>query len=859
MLRDLTENLGGAPVASSIELPGREAAVEQPASGPPVGEPAPSDAGSAAAASHPQSDRPPLRNVAPGKLAYEVADLTEGLELRHGTIGNASLVFARLGSLGAKAGIRESDRWFCTRDDRFLKGFRELCYKRLGRGPGASMLAEAIAHLEARGFGCEREPVASRIASKDGAIWLSLGPATNEVVKITPVGWEVVEGGPVLFRHADNADTLPIPARGGSVDLLRRHLPNVSEAHWPALVGFIVATFVPEGAFPILCLSGPPESGKSFTTELVRAICDPVVGLDARGEFPEKEEDLFTIASGQHVLSFDNLSRVDADISDALCCLTTGAAAQVPNRPVENTTWNEIQVFLAATGMRLPTEAEWEYACRAGSTTAYPNNTNDDGLLGSIGWISTNAGGQSRPVGGKPSNRFGVYDMVGNVSELVYDFYAANFYTSNPVGNPAGPSSGEARVVRGWSYLPTTNSSNHRSSWRGSMGPTVGGSSIGFRVARSIDTVFAPQISTVDPSYGPPSGGTGVTIEGTNLINTTSVLVGGRPVTGLFVYTDELLESYGNVAFTTGPESSLGPKDVIVSTPGGAFVKPGAFRYLTTPSWATVLEADPSPSFVPDASMRDRIVATGLPWRVVDTATQVEMLLVPPGTYSMGCSASGTSGCNPEESPVHAVTITSPFYLGRYEVTQAEWQARMGSNPSNFKTASPQVPIESVPLRPVERVSWNMVANYLAGTGMRLPTEAEWEYAYRAGTTTAFHSSNLAPAGTNDESATGAGNIAWTSANSVAQTRPRSSKPANALGFHDMAGNVREWVNDWYSATYDGGSPASNPPGPATGTERVLRGGSWDVAPGEARSSARSKVPPGSTYESFGFRVARTP
>jgi hypothetical protein len=328
VLRDLTENLGGAPIASNIELPGREAAVEQPSPGP-VGEPARSDSGSTTAASHPQSDRPALRNIAPGKLAYEVADLTEGLELRHGTIGNASLVFARLGSLGAEAGIRESDRWFCTSDYRFLKGFRELCYKRLGRGPGESMVAEAIAHLEARGFGCEREPVASRIAAKDGAIWLSLGPATNEVVKITPVGWEVVEGGPVLFRHADNADTLPIPARGGSVDLLRRHLPNVSDAHWPALVGFIVATFVPEGAFPILCLSGPPESGKSFTTELVRAICDPVVGLDARGEFPEKEEDLFTIASGQHVLSFDNLSRVDADISDALCCLTTGAARQV--------------------------------------------------------------------------------------------------------------------------------------------------------------------------------------------------------------------------------------------------------------------------------------------------------------------------------------------------------------------------------------------------------------------------------------------------------------------------------------------------------------------------------------------------
>jgi formylglycine-generating enzyme required for sulfatase activity len=273
--------------------------------------------------------------------------------------------------------------------------------------------------------------------------------------------------------------------------------------------------------------------------------------------------------------------------------------------------------------------------------------------------------------------------------------------------------------------------------------------------------------------------------------------------------------------------------------------------------WATVLEQSPDPAIVTSASLRKAIAATDLPWRVRDNTTNIEMLLIPPGTFNMGCSASNQFGCFSGENPVHAVTLTNAFYIGRYEVTQAQWTARMGSNPSLYQSASAQVPAAEVPNRPVDRVSWNMIQGFLAVTGMRLPTEAEWEYAYRAGTTTAFHSMPGFPNGTNDD--TLVGNIAWFNGNANSQTRPVGGKAANALGLHDMSGNLWEWVNDWYSGTYYASSPSTNPPGPASGTYRVLRGGTWSYGSFDLRSSDRYGGTPGNPSIFGGFRVARAP
>jgi formylglycine-generating enzyme required for sulfatase activity len=303
----------------------------------------------------------------------------------------------------------------------------------------------------------------------------------------------------------------------------------------------------------------------------------------------------------------------------------------------------------------------------------------------------------------------------------------------------------------------------------------------------------------------------------------------------------------------------VGAVDVVVTGAKGSVTVVGGFTYLSvvTPSWATLIEAQPDPAVVTSSTLRAAITATGLAWRVKDTATQIEMLLIPPGTFQMGCSASQWYGCNSDENPVHTVTLTNAFYLGRYEVTQAQWQARMGSNPSAFQSASAQVPAAQVPNRPVERVSWNTIQGFLTQTGMRLPTEAEWEYAYRAGTTTAFHGFTGHLGGTNDDALLG--NIAWYGSNSNSQTRPVGGKLGNGYGLHDMSGNVWEWVNDWYSSSYYSSGPQNNPTGPTTGSYRVFRAGGWGDSPNSCRASIRGVEPPGTTDSYGGFRAARTP
>jgi len=357
-------------------------------------------------------------------------------------------------------------------------------------------------------------------------------------------------------------------------------------------------------------------------------------------------------------------------------------------------------------------------------------------------------------------------------------------------------------------------------------------------VAANAYTYLPPSISSIAPNAGIIRGGTRITISGEYLALTTGVTVGGVPASSVTIVD-------ANTVTATTPQGALGFANVVVTGGKGTITVPGGFRYVPVqvPSWATFVEADPDPVVVTNAALRAAIASTGFAWRVKDTATQIEMLLVPPGTFTMGCTASNQYACASNENPTHAVTLTQAFYMGRYEVTQGQWVAKFGNNPSYFAAYSDSAS------RPVELVSWNTVQYFLSATGMRLPSEAEWEYACRAGTTTAFNNGSNAD--------TSVGTIAWYWSNSSSQTHAVGGKAANALGLFDMEGNVWEWVSDWY-AGYSSGAQ-TDPLGPGSGSAHVSRGGSWYYPTNSMRSSYRYGSSGEWRYSDIGFRVARNP
>jgi formylglycine-generating enzyme required for sulfatase activity len=249
--------------------------------------------------------------------------------------------------------------------------------------------------------------------------------------------------------------------------------------------------------------------------------------------------------------------------------------------------------------------------------------------------------------------------------------------------------------------------------------------------------------------------------------------------------------------------------------------------------WADVLVDAPNPSIITDSSIRERISVTGLPWRVRDRTTGIEMVVIPPGKYMRGASP-GESDADDDERPAHEVVITKAFYMGVYEVTQGEWQKLMGNNPSYFRGDR----------LPVEEVSWEDAHEFLRkSNGLRLPTEGEWEYACRADTRSSRHGELDA--------------IAWHGRNSRNMTHAVGSQLANGYGLHDTLGNVWEWCADWYGS-YNS-SEQRDPAGPSSGEYRVCRGGSWYGDDWGCRASYRFSFAPAGRLDSLGFRVARTP
>jgi uncharacterized surface protein with fasciclin (FAS1) repeats/formylglycine-generating enzyme required for sulfatase activity len=334
-----------------------------------------------------------------------------------------------------------------------------------------------------------------------------------------------------------------------------------------------------------------------------------------------------------------------------------------------------------------------------------------------------------------------------------------------------------------------------------------------------------------------------------------------------------------------------------VTPPPAPAPKPASVRAPTSLDWCEVIEKDVDPKVVTDAALREAIAGTGLPWRVRDKASGIEMLLVPPGQFMMGKSA-GDAEALANEVPAHAVTLSQPYYLGRYEVTKEQWgkvlgrDARTGAEGvkpgvqgvqvdagggrtvivsggyelvdskgnrvQTKQTAEPgpdgtivftTTAAEAGPAGPPDTRSglpvtagWSNTAEFCRLAGLRLPTEAEWEFACRAGVQAPRYGELDA--------------IAWHLGNSGGRKHPVGTKAANALGFHDMIGNAWEWVGDWYGDYTR--SAKTDPTGPETGKSRIARGSFFDFEDGFCRASRRYEIQ-SVDFGKSGFRVARNP
>jgi formylglycine-generating enzyme required for sulfatase activity len=455
---------------------------------------------------------------------------------------------------------------------------------------------------------------------------------------------------------------------------------------------------------------------------------------------------------------------------------------------VEAVSWENAQEFCSklssrpdeqAVGWRyrLPTEAEWEYACRAGSTLRYGFDESGESL-DAYAWYDKNSEKQTHPVGQKKPNAWGLYDMQGNVHEFCADWYDGSYYgqfAGQVAVDPAGPSASPvtSRVLRGCSwYMARTDCRSALRNWGGPRDRNLDG---GFRVAagRSVALPDKPPLDKRQPVKSQPE-----------------------------------------------PHKAISPPPLTVAP----FDNAQANRHQATSAKDLGMEVE------------------------ITNSIGMKLVLIPAGEFLMG-----SPDLEEDAKPQHQVRITRPFYLGVFEVTQAEYERVIGLNPSHFRGAGGAAP--------VERVSWDdaqafcvklsaLAEEQAAGRRYRLPTEAEWEYACRAGSTLRYGF---------DESEELLGDHAWYRSNAGSTTHPVGQKKPNAWGLYDMQGNAYEWCSDWYDATYYGqlvGKVAVDPAGPASALNRVLRGGNWNFHAYHCRMAFRGECSPELRDCGNGFRVA---
>ena len=585
------------------------------------------------------------------------------------------------------------------------------------------------------------------------------------------------------------------------------------------------------------------------------------------------------------------------------------------NRPVETINWVDAVAFCtqltaqeqaagrlpAGWAYVLPTESQWEYACRAGTTSAYSWGASIASSNANYNWDGgANDGNdfkQTRDVGQYAANSWGFFDMHGNVWEWTANWYQAAYPTGNPVIDPIGPATGSTRVYRGGSE----NNAGPvlRSARREDDPPSTRNHHIGFRV------VFQP----VQPDTANPVlelfGGAGITREAGqawaepgaaghdardgNL--TDSITISGTVdmnTTGAYVLTYSVADAAGNeanasrtvtVVDTTNPVLTLLGDANMSQAKDSAWVDPGATAsdsldgnltssititgtvdVNTTGVYTLTYSVSDGASNEANATRTVNVGQASTHTADLNASVQLQMLWVEPGTFTMGSPTTETDRQADREDE-HNVSLTKGFYLGKYEVTQAQYQAVMTGNTDSLSATPSEWP--NNPNRPVEKVSWadaqifltrlnaQQSANIPAGWAYVLPTESQWEYACRAGTTTMYSWGN----DINSSRANYNWDGAYNTGVDFKQTRDVGQYAANPLGFFDMHGNVSEWTADWYQAAYPSGNPVVNPTGPASGSIRVKRGGSWSNGGTYLRSAKRNTNAPSNRYTTLGFRV----
>ncbi len=460
----------------------------------------------------------------------------------------------------------------------------------------------------------------------------------------------------------------------------------------------------------------------------------------------------------------------------------------------------------------------------AGTTTPFSfgrtNNAHEANVDGENPYGTEDKGPLVRrpvEVGSYPANAFDLQDMHGNVWEWCQDWYDDAYYARSPTDDPQGPETGERRVERGGCYM--SHGEFSRSSTRSNDRPDLRAGGTGFRVALP---VRGGDVANVGASSRPS---------------------GDKPK-ALAARTED--------------------RPAMLSSPfDGTTAKNAQQRwaeYLTTSTEVT-------------------------------NSIGMKLRLIPAGEFLMGSPESENDRSDNERQ--HSVKVTNSFYLGMYEVTQEEFERVAKRSPSLFVRGgrpNDEIPrIESSKF-PVETVSWydtiefcnllsqqeglhpryrisdvernldgsirNATVSMEKGRGYRLPTEAEWEYACRAGTTTPFH---FGLVNNGQDSNVDASHPYGTAAQGPYFRRPTTvgQYQANAFGLYDMHGNVWEWCQDWYDETFYERSPPTDPQGPATGTFRVNRGGCWSSFAEFSRSAKRMFDAPDRREGGIGFRVAR--